>query len=300
MSEISVTATRRTINKIVSYAQAAYDEHKAEIGGMAVCVKLEDNEWRIESPVILKQEITGSTCTLDKDELAAYYVDTHASKKYKNKDYRFIWWHSHHMMDSFWSGTDLNAIDEYSDGDLSFALVVNLKGKYLVRASAWDLGMHLDMELGIVEAQSSVSDKVLNEVNEKCSTRKAISSYKPVNVGNWKKKKVQSEEEDAFISKWNEVYEAVEEAMTETIRGNMTIKGMKENFDTVNSTLKEEKYPIQINYNGLDTLSDIIALEPDRVIENDKKFDEIVSTLVMDQMDMFSYNWSYGLGRRYN
>ena len=80
----------------------------------------------------------------------------------------------------------------------------------------------------------------------------------------------------------------------------MTIKGMKENFDTVNSTLKEEKYPIQINYNGLDTLSDIIALEPDRVIENDKKFDEIVSTLVMDQMDMFSYNWSYGLGRRYN
>ena len=36
------------------------------------------------------------------------------------------------MMSAFWSGTDINAINEFSDGDLSFALVVNLKGEYNV------------------------------------------------------------------------------------------------------------------------------------------------------------------------
>ena len=115
MNEISVSITKRNLNKIIHYAQAAYDEHKAEIGGMAVCVKGEDNEWTIEDPIILKQDITATNCALDKEELSSYYLDVNNNKKYKKKDWRFLWWHSHHMMDSFWSGTDLNAIDEFNE-----------------------------------------------------------------------------------------------------------------------------------------------------------------------------------------
>ena len=315
MSEINVTITRRNINKIVNYAQAAYDEHKCEIGGMAVCIKTEDNDWKIENPVILKQDITGTNCSLDQTELAKYYVDTNANKRYRNKDYRFLWWHSHHMMDSFWSGTDLNAIDEFSDGDLSFALVVNLKGKYLVRASAWLLGMHQDMELDVLESDTKASQKVIDEVNEKCQTKTYTKSnwssktYIPghtnekqmtvMELANTVKPKIENEEEEAFSNKWVSVYEAVEENVTDTLRGDKDIKGMKEEFALINGILSKEKFPIRIDYSNLNTLNDLMQLEPAMIIETgDEKFEEIVTNLITEQMDYHSYNWSYGLGRR--
>lgn len=48
---------------------------------MAVCVEV-DGEWFIQEPVILKQEISGGNCELDKTALANYY--TEYGMKYKN------------------------------------------------------------------------------------------------------------------------------------------------------------------------------------------------------------------------
>ena len=101
-------------NTIINYARAAYDEHKCEIGGMAVCLEDKDGDWIILDPVILKQEISASNCVLDKEELAKYYTRTGMSKKYKKANYRFLWWHSHHTMAAFWSNTDLTAIEEFN------------------------------------------------------------------------------------------------------------------------------------------------------------------------------------------
>ena len=92
-------------NKIINYAGISYDEFKAEIGGMSVVTQDTDCDWMIQNPVILKQEIGSTTCDLDKEELAKYY--TEMAVKYKNIDFRFCWWHSHHTMSAFWSGTDL-------------------------------------------------------------------------------------------------------------------------------------------------------------------------------------------------
>ena len=76
-------------DKIINYAKAAYSSEKAEIGGMAVVTKDKDGDWLIENPQIVTQEIAGTTCDLDKEELAKYY--TEMAVKYKDNDFRFCW-----------------------------------------------------------------------------------------------------------------------------------------------------------------------------------------------------------------
>lgn len=155
--------------KLHDYAQAAYDEHKSEIGGMLVAVEDTDGDWILEDPVILKQVISHSNCVLDKDALAIYY--TKAGVKHKDSNFRFVWWHSHHTMDAFWSGTDLTAIKEYSDGDFSFALVINLKGKHIFRVSSWKpFEMHIDTKVKLLEGEERKTPKrILNDVEKLCS-----------------------------------------------------------------------------------------------------------------------------------
>ena len=131
---------------IINYAQASYDEFKAEIGGMAIVCQDKDGDWIVSNPVILKQEVTSGSTSICKDELAKYYTKT--GMKHHNKEFRFCWWHSHHNMGAFWSKTDTDTIDEYKDGDLSFALVVCLNGDYKFRVSMWKpFTSHQDMDL---------------------------------------------------------------------------------------------------------------------------------------------------------
>jgi len=160
--------SKKDYDTIINYATAAYETMKAEIGGMSICYQDEDGDWIVTDPVILKQKVTGGTCDLDQDALADYYC--RAAKKHGKKNFRFCWWHSHHTMGVFWSGTDIKGINEYSDGDLSFALVVNLKRENKFRASMWQpVIMHEDTTLEILENKgSSVPKKILKEVEELC------------------------------------------------------------------------------------------------------------------------------------
>ena len=141
---------------------------------MSVVTQDKDGDWLIENPQIVTQEIAGTTCDLDKEELAKYY--TEMAVKYKDNDFRFCWWHSHHTMGAFWSGTDLSSIDEYGEGesDLSFALVVNLKEEYKCRVSVWKpVEIHQDVELNILNNEPDVEIPldIVTEVKEKCETR---------------------------------------------------------------------------------------------------------------------------------
>jgi proteasome lid subunit RPN8/RPN11 len=161
-------------DKIINYAKAAYHTEKCEIGGMSVVTQDKDGDWLIQEPVILKQEIGGTTCDLDKEELAKYY--TQMAVKYNKTNFRFCWWHSHHTMGAFWSGTDISSIEEYGEGesDLSFALVVNLKEEYKCRVSVWKpVEIHQDVELNILNNEPDVEIPldIVTEVKEKCETR---------------------------------------------------------------------------------------------------------------------------------
>jgi len=195
-------------DKIINYAKAAYGELKTEIGGMSICYKDKDGDWVVTDPVILKQQVTGGTCDLDKEALADYYC--HAAKKHAKKQFRFCWWHSHHTMGVFWSSTDLKGIQEYSDGDLSFALVVNLKEESKFRVSVWKpVVAYQDVELQIMGTEKNVPKKILAEVKELCNTRTytpEVTTYK-----NGKKQNVSSDQLDMYGSYgWydDQVYDA--------------------------------------------------------------------------------------------
>ena len=160
--------TQKNWDRILGYAEEAYETEKSEIGGMSVMVEDKDGDWTLEQPVILKQEITTGNTVLEKEALSRYY--SKVGKKMGNKNFRFCWWHSHHTMSAFWSGTDITAIDEYSDGDFSFALVVNLKGEYKFRVSVWNpVEAHQDVELEIIDAKHRCTKKMKEEVKTLCS-----------------------------------------------------------------------------------------------------------------------------------
>ena len=152
-------------NKIIGYAKIAHDEHKSEIGGMAIAMPDKEGDWVVLNPIILKQTVSSGNCVLDKDALAQHYVET--AKKHNNPDLQFVWWHSHHTMSAFWSGTDLTAIEEYSGGKFSMSLVVNLKEEYKFRVSVWDpIEVHQDVKLErfsdwIIEEEMKQEVKVL-------------------------------------------------------------------------------------------------------------------------------------------
>jgi len=160
--------TQKNWDKILGYAEEAYETEKSEIGGMSVMVEDKDGDWVLEDPVILKQEISSGNTVLEKDALADYY--TKQAMKMKKKNFRFCWWHSHHTMEAFWSGTDKTAIDEFDEGDFSFALVVNLKGEYKFRVSIWKpFAVHEDTELDILDKKNRCTKKMKEEVKNLCS-----------------------------------------------------------------------------------------------------------------------------------
>ena len=169
--------TQKNWDKILGYAEEAYETEKSEIGGMSVMVEDKDGDWTLQDPVILKQEITAGNTVLEKEALSRYY--SKVGKKMGNKNFRFCWWHSHHTMSAFWSGTDITAIDEYSDGDFSFALVVNLKGEYKFRVSVWQpVEAHQDVELEIINAKHRCTKKMKEEVKTLCSKPSYSYSWK--------------------------------------------------------------------------------------------------------------------------
>lgn len=169
-------------DKIQNYAQQAYSTEKSEIGGMLVAIEDEDGDWELKDPVILKQQISAGNCVLDKDDLALYY--TKVGTKLKKKNFRFVWWHSHHTMKAFWSGTDLTAIKEYSDGDFSFALVVNLDEEYKLRVSVWKpFEVHEDVDLSIITKEKKIPQRIQDEVTDKCS--RIIPQYTTYNKGKY-------------------------------------------------------------------------------------------------------------------
>jgi len=173
-------------DKMQKYAQAAHDTEKSEIGGMLIAVEDKDGDWELKDPVIVKQDISPSNCVLDQTELANYYSKIGA--KMGDQNFRFVWWHSHHTMKAFWSGTDLAAIEESNESDFSFALVINLKEEYKFRVSVWKpFTIHEDIEINIINEAKKISKKILEEVADKCSKiaySYAKTTYPPLGKSN--------------------------------------------------------------------------------------------------------------------
>ena len=307
-------------DKIINYAKAAYHGEKAEIGGMSVVTQDKDGDWWIEDPQILNQEIAATTCDLDKEDLAKYY--TQMAVKYKDTNFRFCWWHSHHTMGAFWSGTDLSSIDEYGEGesDLSFALVVNLKEEYKCRISVWKpLEVHQDVELEIVGKEDvEIPLEIVTEVKAKCRVR-SLSSYqtgytklpsngKQLSLHSWYDSRgmsgnyklleddctqIEPTEAEAatFEAKWEYAMGKIAEYIRQVNTGAWNMHKFKTAINHTNEQL--EPYGIEIDKLNKAELKEFLGMdsEPYELIHViDPKYQSIAEALI----DSACYNQSYG------
>ena len=238
-------------NKIQNYARHAYDEYKSEIGGFLIAEQDEDNKWKMHKPVILKQEISGGNTVLDKDALSEYYVKT--AIKMKDKPFQFVWWHSHHTMAVFWSGTDLTAIEEFSNGQMSVSLVINLKQEYKLRVNLWKpYKMHKDVEMDIIDKpkQKVVPKSIRDEVDKLCEEPVRVTSFKGYSHGNYLPNTSQNQ-----LALWNrntpkdEELVQVEARLDNVLMDYITTldyKMYRVNVTELNDTLKEQKSELRI------------------------------------------------------
>ena len=287
--------TNKNWDKILGYAEEAYNEHKAEIGGMSVMVKDKDGDWELQQPVILKQQITGSNTILDKDALAVYY--TKQAKKMGKKEFRFCWWHSHHTMKAFWSGTDITAIDEFNEGDFSFALVVNLKGEYKFRVSVWQpVEVHQDVDLEIHGNSSRCTNKMKKEVEDLCSTMtyqrygdRYATSIK------WKKTARQKNQENLpFITNsivanttndtisYPDIVDEVDALNEDMIEGSIKYGDYKKGIDDLNSVLNKHNSPYSVELISEAAIESLLYTYPGALIKS------------LNDPDMDWFNQSFG------
>ena len=200
-------------NTMQQFAKIAHDKDKNEISGICLVKRAKhpiDNTdvWELFEPCILKQENSTTNTILDKDVLPEYYVDM-AMKHGDN--IRYCWWHSHHTMDAFWSGTDQNEIEAWKNSSWSLALVINLRQEYCLNVSTWDPIEHSeDVPLEIIRPIPEPSAEMLKEYKDKCSDIvNTVSSYRPktgygYNSYNGQLSMIQSEGiPDDLVLKWS-------------------------------------------------------------------------------------------------
>ena len=295
-------------NKIIGYSQEAYNTMKSEIGGMSIMVEDEDGDWELIRPVILKQEVSSGNTHLDKDALAEYY--TMACKKAGKRNFRFCWWHSHHTMAAFWSGTDLKAIDEFDKGDFSFALVVNLKEEYKFRISVWKpLEVHEDQTLEI-NRSSRVTKKMKSEVKDLCT--KEVAQWKkntytpgrsyghgyassdqmgmfPATVATTD---LSVKEETTFA----DLIEIVDMLMEEVIDGTMDYNEYVANTNETNKALKAEKSIYHVDHIEKSKVGDLLCMFPSDFIMYERNRTVKVSDC---KISTNQYDWDYQ-DRMYN
>ena len=163
--------------KIISWAQLAYDKDKNEISGLATAVPNDAGLYVISDIEILKQENSGTNTELDADSVTEYKMKY--ALKHKNPNMKYVWWHSHHTMGAFWSGTDEKEIDAWKNESFSLALVVNLKEEYKFRVSVWKAGgleleQHYDIPLNIIRDKGiDVNEDMVKQYKELCEDKHA-------------------------------------------------------------------------------------------------------------------------------
>jgi len=176
-------------NTILGFASIAYEKDKNEVSGLCVARLNKDGDYVLDEPEILLQENTGTTTELDADACTEFYAKK--GMKYQseaiNGTLRYVWWHSHHTMGAFWSGTDENEIKEWKNNTFSMALVVNLKEDYKFRISQWQpLEAHKDVPLTILRDNNwTITKNMEKQYSELCSEKaKVISVGNQANLWN--------------------------------------------------------------------------------------------------------------------
>jgi len=243
MSEFFITL--EDWKTLIGYAKVAYDKTKCEIAGMLAMQQDEDGNYVIHTPTILKQTISSGLCTLDKDALTAHYSDY--GRKYPGT--RHVWWHSHHTMAAFWSGTDIKTIEESTSADFTVSLVINLKEEYKLRVQYFNpILASEDVTLNIIGAPNIVTDDMVKSFESLCS--KTTPAY-GVTYKNGKKQNV-PEPQQALLPMSTElafsvsqIVNAVDNMLSRYATGEYTYAHWRAKVRELNLLIKDDGYKVK-------------------------------------------------------
>ena len=247
--------------RLQAWATIAYEEDKNEISGLMTAVPQEDGRIKIGDVEILKQENSSANTELNGDAVSAYMMKY--GMKYNNPDMKFVWWHSHHTMGAFWSGTDENEIEAWKNESYSLALVINLREEYLFRVSFWKMNglpveYHEDTTLTIErkEPKIHILDSMKKQYEELCSNKHQnvvkngwgggyirYGGHNPQQTNIWHK---QQENQLSMEAAYVEACEKAEEMQDAFMDGSMSHKEWIKGVAKVNKTCKKHKFPFKM------------------------------------------------------
>ena len=294
---MEVYINKKDWDKIINYARCASDKWGTEIGGMAVTIQDKDGDWQIKDPQVIKQEVSAALCELDKTELAQYY--SRMEIKYKKHNMRFCWWHSHAKMSAFWSGTDTNTIDEYEEGDLSFALVVNVKEEYKCRVSVWKpFTMHEDVELSIIsktDGKYKIPRKIETEVVEACNipTTKYTRVNSPYQRTFWGGG-AEDEKNRVVSEAWIQLIDKVDDLNSKFICGEIQYDKYAKQIKELNELCKKNSIPLSVDLVSQGNFESLLSANAWDLIECDNGYEHLDPTEAYS--DLSSWNQSFGIG----
>jgi hypothetical protein len=290
----SFIITEKAWNTMQQYARIAYDTDKNEISGLVHLKRVEHptsgkKVWELFDPIILKQENTGTSTELDGEVLRDYYVK--AGMKY-GTNVRLCWWHSHHTMAAFWSGTDIREINAWKNDSWSLALVINLYGEYKLNVATWDPIEHdEDVPLEILHSIPNPTKKQLKEYEELCSNPALVQIHtatEPLAKTEKLMWKTSDNIED-YAELYEDVIDKVNDIATDIAAGDLKYDKYSEAVDSINKCLKTRNAKIQLIKLKKGTLLEkSMTMTPFQHIKYDDKVTEDVyeNTLALIDVDM--------------
>ena len=273
--------------QLQGWATIAYEEDKNEISGLMTAVPQEDGRFKLGDVRILKQKNSGTNTELDADAVAEYTMKF--GMKYNNPNMKFVWWHSHHTMGAFWSGTDENEIDEWKNNSFSLALVINLKEEYKFRVSVWNnnglpIEEHFDTTLTIERPQPKVkiTDAMKVEYENLCSNlHQPVVGNASIWGGHWGYNRINTnprqltlgqEKELTYEKEYANAYELLEGLQDDFVSGTIKAKDYKKEIKSFNKKCSDKKLPFKakvIKGNGLKIMNKLMTLMPNELFEWD-------------------------------
>ena len=306
-------------NTMQQYAKIAHSKDGNEISGMLIIKQIKHpltnkDVFELIEPSILKQVNTTSSTELDADSLREYYLET---VKRHGPSIRYCWWHSHHNMEAFWSTTDEKEIKAWKNKSWSSALVINLRGEYLLRISVWSpIESHEDIPLEIIRDIPEPSKKMLKEYEELCSKKVHVAPIVTNGYGhtrNWQQKtlfnEVQTKKnplEDTTKLEWNasdepEMYSELLDAVdleldrlhASLIKGEKKFNEYKNEVKALNAHLKKRNAKFSIKSIKKSKIDNIMF----NVSRDYIQFDDAQTEALYDQVDGlvnyggYNYGW---------
>ena len=262
-------------HELQAWAGLAYEEDKNEISGLMTAVPNKEGKFKISDVEILKQSNSGTSTELDAEAVAEYKM--RYAMKHKNKQMKYVWWHSHHTMAAFWSGTDEREINAWKNNSFSLALVINLKEEYKFRVSVWNanglpLENHLDIPLEIVRAaKPEITSKMKTLYKELCEDDSIVNNVVN-NYNNYYQSNLLSSSNVVDFPNHRRILKQIESLCEGFMDGTIKYKSFKKELKILNNECIKNKYNFNVqipNISEKEALTEIATTFPEDFIEYD-------------------------------